>query len=77
MATQSKIVSANLNEFAFESHFLLSAAAFLVVVSFIRFLLNRPKKLDLPIVGEAGETDHREALIEGTAKVSVTCKLKF
>jgi len=41
----------------------------LVIVSFIHFLLNRPRKLDLPIVGNPGEIDHRETLIEGTAKV--------
>lgn len=63
------MATTNLKRLALESPLLLSAAAFLVIVSFIHFLLNRPRKLDLPIVGSPGETDHREALIEGTAKV--------
>jgi hypothetical protein len=61
---------AHLKQFALGSSLLLSAAAFLVVVSFIHLLLNRPKKLDLPIVGEPNEIDHRKTLIEGTSKVS-------
>ncbi len=69
MLTQSEMFMTSLKRFALESPLLLSAAAFLVVVSFVHFLLNRPKKLDLPIVGNPGEIDHREALIEGTAKV--------
>ncbi|PVH82428.1 cytochrome P450 [Cadophora sp. DSE1049] len=52
----------------FGSPLLLSAAGLLVVVSFIRFLLNRPKKLDLPIVEIADSSDQREALLQGTAR---------
>ncbi len=69
MSTQSEMVATNLKRLALGSPFLLSAAALLVIVSFIHFLLNRPRKLDLPIVGNPGEIDHREVLIEGTAKV--------
>lgn len=75
MSTQLEMVTTNLKQFALESPLLLSAAAFLVVVSFIHFPLNRPRKLDLLIVGNPGEMDHREALIEGTAKVWSTAKL--
>ncbi len=61
-------------QFALGSPLLLSAAAFLVIGSFIHFLLHRPKRLDLPIVGEPGEKDHRKTLIEGTAKVRSPAK---
>jgi hypothetical protein len=69
MSTQLEMVTTNLKRLALGSPFLLSAAGLLVIVSFIHFLLNRPRKLDLPIVGNPGEIDHREVLIEGTAKV--------
>ena len=75
MSTQSEMVTTNLKRLALGSPFLLSAAALLVIVSFIHFLLNRPRKLDLPIVGNPGEIDHRETLIEGTAKVKSAAKL--
>jgi hypothetical protein len=64
------MIFTDLKQFAVESPLLLSAAAFLVVASFIHFLLNRPKKLDFPVVGKPNETDHRKTLIEGTAKAS-------
>jgi len=70
MAAQSKTFSTNLKDVALGSPLLLSAAAFLVVFSFIRFLLNCSKRLDLPIVGNLHEKDRCKALIEGTAKVS-------
>jgi hypothetical protein len=73
MAIQSKMVSADLQQFVLGSPLLLSASAFLVVLSFIRFLMNRPKRLDLPIVGEPDDADHLKAMIEGTAKVRLTC----
>lgn len=62
------MVSAGLKQFVLGSPLLLSAGAFLVVLSFIRFLMNRPKRLDLPIVGEPDDADHLKAMIEGTAK---------
>ena len=54
---------------AFGSPLLLSAAGLLVVASFIRFLLIRPKKLDLPIVEIPDSKDQREALEVGIAQV--------
>ncbi|XMA20152.1 hypothetical protein WAI453_012943 [Rhynchosporium graminicola] len=53
---------------AFRSPLILSAAGLLLVASFIRFLLSRPKKLDLPIVEVPGSSDQREALLQGTAQ---------
>ncbi|KAG4437762.1 hypothetical protein IFR05_006747 [Cadophora sp. M221] len=63
----------NLNATGFRSSdfsfpLLLSIAGFLITVSFIRFLLNRPKTLDLPIIEIPGSSDQREVLVQGTAK---------
>ena len=77
MALQSKMVSADLRQFVLGSPLLLSAGAFLVVLSFIRFLVNRPKRFDLPIVGEPDDADYLKAMIEGTAKVRLTCNSNF
>ncbi|CZS93324.1 related to cytochrome P450 monooxygenase (lovA) [Rhynchosporium agropyri] len=52
----------------FRSPLILGAAGLLLVASFIRFLLSRPKKLDLPIVEVPGSSDQREALLQGTAQ---------
>lgn len=69
MAIQSKLVLDDLQRFARGSPLVLTSAIFLLLVSFISFLLNRPKKLDLPTVDEHSK-DYRQALIEGTAEVS-------
>ncbi|KAH9219807.1 cytochrome P450 [Leptodontidium sp. 2 PMI_412] len=53
---------------AFSSPLLLSVAGVLVVVSFIRFLLHRPERLDIPIIEIPGSRDQREALVQGTAR---------
>jgi len=57
--------------FAMNSPLLLSAVSFLLVAQFIRYLLNRPKRLDLPIVGspDTKEEDWQEVLIKGSLKV--------
>jgi hypothetical protein len=70
MATQSKL---SIADFILGSPLFLGAAAFFFILSFVRFLLDRPKKLDLPIVGEPNEKDHRKYLIEGTTKVGFPC----
>lgn len=67
MASQSKLASGDLIGFALGSPLLLSGATLLIIISFIRFLLNRPKKLDLPVFG-AGGKDQRQTLVEGTLK---------
>ncbi|KAJ5039047.1 uncharacterized protein L3040_006718 [Drepanopeziza brunnea f. sp. 'multigermtubi'] len=53
---------------AFNSPLLLSAAGFLIIVSVVRFLLARAKKLDLPVVVVPGAGDQRQALIEGSER---------
>jgi hypothetical protein len=68
MAIHSKLASTDLMGFALGSPLFLGAATLLIII-FIRFLLNRPKKLNLPIVGEPREKDYREALVEGTKRV--------
>lgn len=68
MTSQSKLASSNPIRFALGSPLLLSGATLLIVISFIRFLITRPKKLDLPVVGTNGK-DQRQALVEGTLKV--------
>ncbi|KAE8454197.1 hypothetical protein EG329_005122 [Mollisiaceae sp. DMI_Dod_QoI] len=68
MATQSKLAFSDLTEFSLSSPLLLSAATLLIVISFIRFLLSRSKKLDLPVVGDDNCKDHRQALVEGHRK---------
>ncbi|KAM3152013.1 Cytochrome monooxygenase ascG [Botrytis cinerea] len=46
---------------------LVNGAILLVIILFTGFVLTRPKKLDLPIVGSFG-ADQRQALVEGTRK---------
>lgn len=69
MTSQPTLVPKGLLGSAFGSPLLLSAAGLLVVASFIRFLLIRPKKLDLPVVEIPESNDQREALVLGTAQV--------
>ncbi|KAL2064356.1 hypothetical protein VTL71DRAFT_4850 [Oculimacula yallundae] len=50
------------------SPLLISATGLLLVATVIWFLLNRPKRLDLPVVDIPGNSDKREALIQGTTR---------
>ncbi|KAK0121886.1 hypothetical protein ONS95_010164 [Cadophora gregata] len=68
MTSEPSVNPKGLMNSAFSSPILLSAAGLLVVVSFIRILLNRPKKLDLPVVEIPDSSDQREALLQGTAR---------
>lgn len=53
-----------------QSPALLSAVAtFLIVAYIVRRLVIRPKKLNMPVVGEAGG-NMEDAIMEGTEKVS-------
>jgi len=70
MATQSKLTMTDFKAFAEGSPVLLSAAAFLILVSFVRVLLYRPKKLDFPVIGSLKDINHRKSLVEGAMKVS-------
>ncbi|TVY92981.1 Cytochrome P450 monooygenase [Lachnellula willkommii] len=59
------------NEFktiAMKSPFMLSVVSFLIVAGFVRYLLNRPKRLNLPLVGSRESDDWSKDLIEGTIK---------
>lgn len=69
MTSQSTLDHKGLLGSAFGSPLFLRAAGLLVVASFIRFLLIRPKKLDLPVVETPDSNDQREALVLGTAQV--------
>lgn len=70
MNANSNIGAKGIMSSAFSSPLLLSVAGVLVVVSFIRFLLHRPERLDIPIIEIPGSRDQREALVQGTARVS-------
>ena len=48
-----------------------SAVILLVLASLIAYLLSRPKKLNLPIMGKPNEKFYGDVLLEGVAKVSV------
>jgi hypothetical protein len=48
----------------------LSAAGLFFVVVFVRYLLNKPKKLDLPVLNGKDFPDCRDVLFEGVTKVS-------
>lgn len=55
---------------------LLSGVSLLIVVSFIRFLVNRPKKLGLPVIEGNSFEDYQKAFIEGTLRVSMSVIIK-
>lgn len=57
--------------FAMNSPLLLSAVSFLLVAQFVRYLLNRPKRLDLPVVGSPDTKvgDWQQELIKGSLTV--------
>jgi hypothetical protein len=69
MAFYPNMQNVNISSSVLGSPVALSAASFLLVAALIRYLLNRPQKLDLPVVGEKGIRDHRDTLFEGVAKV--------
>ncbi|KAF4633486.1 hypothetical protein G7Y89_g4629 [Cudoniella acicularis] len=54
--------------FAIKSPLILSAVSFLVVAAFVRYLLSRPKRLDLPVVGSPDTKNWQKELIKGTLK---------
>jgi hypothetical protein len=51
------------------SPLLVSAAILLVGASLVVFLLSRPKRLDLPVVGKSGSVFYGDDILEGVAKV--------
>ncbi|KUJ19332.1 cytochrome P450 [Mollisia scopiformis] len=59
-----------IRDLALNSPLLFSGATLFILISVIHFLLARPKKLNLPIVGGGycKKEDHRHALVEGTLK---------
>lgn len=64
-------VSREFKTFAMRSPVLLSVGSFLILAAFIRYLLNRPKRLNLPLVGSPESNDWTKTLIEGTIKVNI------
>ncbi|TVY46813.1 Cytochrome P450 monooygenase [Lachnellula occidentalis] len=59
-------VSKDFKDFAMRSPLVLSVVSFLIVAAFVRYLLNRPKRLNLPLVGSPASNDWAKDLIEGT-----------
>ncbi|TVY42926.1 Cytochrome P450 monooygenase [Lachnellula subtilissima] len=64
----STTVSNEFKTFAMRSPLILSVMSFLIVAAFVRYLLNRPKRLNLPLVGSPESDDWAKDLIEGTIK---------
>jgi hypothetical protein len=64
-------LTADAKAFALRSPAFLSAAAFLVVVCLIRYLIKRPPRLNLPIVDRKGMSYGSKELLEASRKVSV------
>lgn len=57
--------------FVSRSLLVFSAVAFLIVASFVKYLLNRQRGLDLPVIGSADSEDWGKDLIRGTLKVRI------
>jgi len=68
----STTVSNEFKTFAMRSPLILSVISFLILAAFVRYLLNRPKRLNLPLVGSPESDDWAKDLIEGTIKVKTT-----
>jgi hypothetical protein len=49
----------------------LSGAVFLFVAYLVVLLINRPKRLDLPVI-EVHDGDYKSALLHGSAKVGLS-----
>jgi hypothetical protein len=56
-------------EFILQSPTLPYAAIMLAVALLIVYLLNRPKRLNLPVVGRPGSKYYGDELLEGVSKV--------
>ena len=61
-------LTADVKAFALGSPAVLSAATLLVVAYLIRYLINRPKRLNLPIIGENVSNFGPKELLEGTGR---------
>jgi hypothetical protein len=72
MASSWREISGGVMGHALRSPALLSAAIFLVIAAFVRYLITRSKRLNLPIVDLPGAKLDREKMIEASAKVSCT-----
>lgn len=55
--------------FATTSPLTFSAVLFLFVAAVVRYVLNRPKRLNLPVVGTGHPQEMMKDLLEGTTKV--------
>lgn len=53
------------------------AVILLVVASLMVYLFSGPKKLNLPIIGNPSDNSYGDAVLEGTAKVSLRVRLHF
>jgi hypothetical protein len=61
--------------FAMRSPLILSVVSFLVVTAFIRYLLNRPRRLNLPVVGSPNSKNWPKDMVQGTMKVMIRLML--
>lgn len=66
----------SLQHFPMDLPLVLSGLSLLLVISFIRFLVIRPKKLGLPVLEGDSFEDYQKAFIEGTLRVSMNDIIK-